>query len=354
MGEGGQQLDALDRLDADYDNLRAALTWLIEQRRADDAAHLVRRLAGLFNIRHPREGFGWFQAVVAIDDELPVKVRARVLADTAWAALYAGDLEAVGRYAGAAVAAGGDDPPSVADWLLALVAMRAGNYLRAVEHLRRAVQSARANKNLTAETLATGVLVTALAELGDGPEARRLIPEAIGLAERLGDPTTLVTNYAQVAEALVRMGAPHEAATMWEGGLLHVDRAGPNLACIYRCSYALKVDDPTKAARILGVAIPIAKEHLSGFHQAQPLLAAAPVAAATGRERIAAQLLGAFNQYGGKWTPFVNVSRENDHLASQLRDRLGPAIVEDELARGAQFTIAQALQLAEDTIEAMT
>ena len=352
MGEGGQHLDALDRLDRDYDNLRAALAWLIEQRRADDAARMVRRLRRLFIIRHPREGLGWFQAVVAIGGELPAKSRARVLADTAWAALNAGDLEAMARYAGAAIAAGGDDPPSAADWLLALAAMGAGNYARAVEHLRRAIPNAVANKDLTTQVFATGALVLALAEVGDEPEARRLIPEAIGLAERLGNPSTLAHNYGQVAVALVRMGAPHEAATMWEHSLIHVDMAGPAMACVYRCSYALRVDDPPKAARILGVAIPIAKEHLSGFQQAHPLLAAATIAAATGRERIAARLLGAFNQYG-KWTPFVNESRENEHLASQLHDRLGAAIVEDELARGARLTIAQALQLAEDTIVAM-
>jgi hypothetical protein len=149
------------------------------------------------------------------------------------------------------------------------------------------------------------------------------------------------------------MGAPHEAATMWEHSLIHVDMAGPAMACVYRCSYALKVDDPPKAARILGVAIAIAKEQLSGFQQAHPLLAAATIAAATGRERIAARLLGAFNHYG-KGTPFVNVSRDNEHLASRLHDRLGVVIVEDELARGARLTIAQALQLAEDTIVAMT
>ena len=330
----------------------AALAWLIEQRRADDAARMVRRLRRLFIIRHPREGLGWFQAVVAIGGELPAKSKARVLADTAWAALNAGDLEAMARYAGAAIEAGGDDPPSVADWLLALAAMGAGNYARAVEHLRRAIPNAVANKDLTTQVFATGALVLALAEVGDEPEARRLIPEAIGLAERLGNPSTLAHNYGQVAVALVRMGAPHEAATMWEHSLIHVDMAGPAMACVYRCSYTLRVDDPPKAARILGVAIPIAKEHLSGFQQAHPLLAAATIAAATGRERIAARLLGAFNQYG-KWTPFVNESRENEHLASQLHDRLGAAIVEDELARGARLTIAQALQLAEDTIDAM-
>ena len=231
--------------------------------------------------------------------------------------------------------------------------MWAGNYARAVEHLRREIPSAVANKDLTRQAFATGVLVLALAELGDEPEARRLIPEAIGLAERLGDPSMLAITYDQVAVALVRMGAPHEAVTMWEHGLIHVDMAGPIMACGYRCSYALKVDDPRKAARILGVAIPIAKEQLSGFQQAHPLLAAAAIAAATERERIAARLLGAFNQYG-KRTGFVNVSRDNEHLASRLHDRLGAAIVEDELARGARLTIAQALQLADDTIVATT
>jgi non-specific serine/threonine protein kinase len=349
MSEGGQYLDALDRLDAEYDNLRAGLAWLIDQRRAADAARMVRRLSGLFQMRHPREGLGWFQAVMAIGGDLPVKVRARVLAGTAWAALHAGDAEATASCARAATEAAGDQPPSAADWVLALVAIWAGNYARAVGHLRREISSAVADEDLTRQAFPTGLLALALAELGDEPEARRLIPEAIGLAERLGDPSMLAITYDQVALALVRMGAPHEAVAMWERGLIHLDMAGPIMACGYRCSYALNVGDPPKAARILGVSIPIAKEQLSGFQQAHPLLAAAAMAAATKRERIAARLLGAFSCYG-KGTGFVNVSRDKDLLASRLHDRLGAAIVNDELASGARLTVAQALQLAEDTI----
>ena len=353
MREGGAHVDALDRLDADYDNLRAALTWLIEQRRADAAARLVRRLSGLYQIRHPREGLGWFQAVVAIGGDLPAKVRARLLAGAAWAALHAGDPEATASYAGAAIDAAGDEPASATEWLHALVAIWAGDYARAAEHLQREISSAVRNNDLTRQTFPTAVLVLALAELGDEPEARRLIPEAIRLAERLGDPSMLAITYDQVAVALVRLGAPHEAVTVWEHGLIHVDMAGPIMACGYRCSWALKVDDPCEAARILAVAIPIAKEQLSGFQQAHPLLAAAAIAVATGRERIAARLLGAFNRYG-RGTGFVNASRDNEHLASRLHERLDAVVVEHELARGAELTIAQALQLAEDTIVSMT
>jgi hypothetical protein len=91
MGEPGRQLDALDRLDADYDNLRAALAYLIEDRHADTAARMARRLIGLFNIRHPAEGLGWFQQVIAIADGLPATTRARLYADTAFAAMNAGN-----------------------------------------------------------------------------------------------------------------------------------------------------------------------------------------------------------------------------------------------------------------------
>ena len=109
----------LDRLEADYDNLRAALAWLIEQRRADEAARMVHRLIGLFNIRHPREGFAWFEQVVAIAGDLPVRSRARLLGDTAWAAMNAGDEgDALLRYASEAVEVGGDVAPAIAHWLL--------------------------------------------------------------------------------------------------------------------------------------------------------------------------------------------------------------------------------------------
>jgi hypothetical protein len=219
--------------------------------------------------------------------------------------------------------------------------------------LRRAIPNATANKDLTSQAFATALLVPALAELGDEAGARQLIPEAIGLAERLGNPSILAHSYGNVAVALAGMGAPHEAATMWEHDLTHLDRAGPNMACGWRCACALTVDDPPTAARLLGIAIPIAKEHLSGFQQAQPLLAAASVAAATRQEQIAARLLGAFNRYG-QGMSYVNLSRHNERLGRQLHDCLGAATVEEELARGARLTMAQALQLGEDTIVAVT
>ena len=353
MVESGQSVAVLDRLEADSDNLRTALAWLIEQRRADAAARMMRHLSGLFNVRHPREGLSWCQQVVAIGGELPAKVRARLLADAAWAAWYAGDFEASARYGDDAVEVGGDETPARTYWILGNVAFVAGDHAQAVAHFQRAILDDGSQQRTRSEAMAKGMLALVRAELGEVAEARRLATDAIDLAERLGEPTLLVATYDTVAAALARIGSATEAMTVWEQGLGHLDAAGPILACVYRSSYTLRLNDPHEAARILGVAIPIAKDQLSGLHQAQPLLPAATIAAATGRQRIAAQLLGAFNHYGAGMAT-LRVGRESEHLTSRLEERLGVAIVDDELARGARLTIAEALQLAEDIVNATT
>jgi predicted ATPase len=130
MGEAGEQIAALDRLEADYDNLRSALAWFIEPHRADDAARMARRLVSLFNIRHPREGLAWFEQVTAIAGDLPVRSRTRLLGDTAYATMNAGDGEGQFRYACAAVALSSDDAPPIAHYLLGSRALQGGPGLR--------------------------------------------------------------------------------------------------------------------------------------------------------------------------------------------------------------------------------
>jgi tetratricopeptide (TPR) repeat protein len=354
MGEGGQQMAALDRLEADYDNLRAALAWLIEQRRADEAARMTHRLIGLFNIRHPREGLAWFQQVAAIAGDLPARSRSRVLGDTAYAAMNAGDLDEMVSHADNAVEVGGGDAPAIAHWLLGFrhLGGTSPDYAAASDHYRRAIAAAAASGDVTTQALAVAGLAVAVAFLGDVGEARRLIPEAIERVERLGNPTILAAVYQLAAEALARMGAPQEAIVMFERGLVHAGAGGPVVATSHRVHYALSLDDPREAARIFQAAIPIAREHLAGFQQSMPLLVAAKIAAGCGSERTAARLLGAFMHHGlGPGSPDVHWHYQ--HLVDQLTEHLGVAALEDELRLGAQLSIGQALQLADDIVAAV-
>jgi predicted ATPase/class 3 adenylate cyclase len=355
QGEGGEQVAALDRLEADYDNLRAALAWLIEQRRADDAARMARRLIGLFNIRHPREGFAWFQQVAAIAGNLPARSQARLLADTAYAAMTAGDLDGEVSYAGKAIDVGGDDAPAVAHWLLGFRDRRGPlpDYAAAAGHFRRAIVTAAATGDLTTEALAVAFLGEAVAFLGEVDEVRRRIPEAIERAERLGNPTILAAVFANAGDALARIGATEEAVAMFERGLARGGAGGPGVITGCRVHYALSVDDPHEGARMMRAAIPMARDHLAGYQQLEPLVGAAKIAVGCGSERTAARLLGAFMHHGrGSGSP--GAQWHYDRLVTQLTGRLGAATFEDELRLGAQLSIGQALQLAEDIVAAAT
>jgi predicted ATPase len=352
MGERGEPVDALDRLEADYDNVRAALSWLIEQRRAEDAARMARRLSGLFNIRHPREGFGWFKQVVAIADGMAVKPRALLLAYTGWAAMNAGDREATVRYAQAAIDLAGDSAPATAYFLLAQNPGAPGrDYAQTATHYRRAMAAAAAGGDLVTETTAMSGLALTCAILGDWAEARRLIPEAIERAERLGNPTISAVPYINAVLALARMGEMDEAAAMFDRGLAHADQGGPVVAMSIRVHYALIIDSPHEGAEVLCPAIAIARTELSGYHQSFPLLGAAAVVARAGSDRVAATLLGAWAAHGGFLGALDAQGDAHGRFVAGLTQRLGTGEFEEEQRHGAELTMPHALQLAEAALE---
>jgi hypothetical protein len=90
-------------------------------------------------------------------------------------------------------------------------------------------------------------------------------------------------------------------------------------------------------------------EHLAGFYQSLPLVGAAKIAAGSGSQRTAAKLLGAFS-HESAGNGAVGAYWQYERLVSQLIGDLGVDTFEDELGVGAQLSIAQALQLAEDIV----
>jgi predicted ATPase/class 3 adenylate cyclase len=352
MGSRGRQVAALDRLEIDYDNLRAALAHLIEERQAEAAVRMVRRLVGLFNIRHPREGVGWFRQVVAIADDLSPNSRARLLGDAAFAAMASGDLEAQGGYAQISIDIGGNDAPGVAYWVRAQWLTRKGDFKGAVEQSRRGIAAATAAGDVTTQVCAIAQLILALATLGNEPEIRRLTPEAVRLAERLGNPTISGAAYSSIGEALALLGHPGEAAEMFKNAFTLGEAVGPIVIVFNRSAYALVVDDPYEAARILCVAVPVARRQLSGFYQLESLVAAAKITAQMGQSALAARLLGAYKHHHADRRFHDNIIFERwyDRLIDQLTRTLGVTALDEELRRGDQMTPDQALQLALEAI----
>jgi len=168
------------------------------------------------------------------------------------------------------------------------------------------------------------------------------------LAGRLGNPTLLAVAYQCAAASFARVGSVPEAVGLFERGLAQADNGGPIVACSYRSYYALAVDDPIAAVRILRPALLLAKTHLSGYHQAPPLLAAGKIAMSFGRDNVAARLFGAFDRFREGSSFMRSSAGGREELVRHVTERLGPALAVEETTRGSGLSIAQALQLAED------
>ena len=340
---------SLERLEADYDNLRAALMYLIEQQRAEDATRLVRWLGGLFNIRHPREGLVWFRRVLAIADDVAVRARIRLLADAGWAALNGGDALAAHNYAQQAIEIGGDNAPAVAHWLLGMRLLQAADYQQASEHWQRAIIVAAATGDLVTQVTASAQLVESYGALGDEIKARSLVDEVIERAERLNNPTITAAAYITLASAFVMIDAPQEAIAMIQRALPYTDAGGPIVTTDARTLYALALDDPHTAAALLHPAIIAAKEQLAGYHQLPPLLAAAKIVAQLGNPELAARLLGAYLHEQHPARPALG-QLWRDRLKPQLNAALGSDAFNNAIGQGALLTIDQALQLAAEAL----
>ena len=344
MRTAGHQADAVDRLDAEYDNLRAALAHLIDSAQADTAARMVQRLVGLFNIRHPAEGLGWFTAVIAISDELPPRARARLLGDASHAALGAGDLHALFAYAQQALEIGGPEAPAIAYIQLAHWHIWNNEPQRVLELGHQAL----AAEDPVTQIMARGDVVMALGALGAAGETRAQMAEQVKQAQALADPVFLASTYSNGGWALAMLGHTEEAIEHLEIAFRYADAAGAAMANVLMSSLALELDDPDRAAELLRIAIPMARNQLGGLSQAAPMVASAKLASHSGRPREAAQLLGAVEccreQAGVRghfyWQRWI------ERIVQQLTATLGADTVAHELAAGHRLSADEAFKLA--------
>ena len=193
---GPLEHDALERLELDHDNLRATLTWLIEDRRSEEALVLVRALWWLwFSHGHFEEGSSWVQSVLALE-ERPTAARVRVLAAGSHLAWWRGDYELTERYNAALDACArqlGDG------WGVAWAAMGTGavQMFRDPEGGRRLFHESRlgfASLGFDWEAGYALQLIAATHWFADDHErARVAYEEAIEIYERLGHGSVLAS-----------------------------------------------------------------------------------------------------------------------------------------------------------------
>ncbi len=92
--KGPNQIEWLERLEAEHDNMRAALSWAMERKEAELVLRLGSTLSWLWSVRgYHSEGRRWLEEALAIEGRVSTEVRAMALAGAGVLASEQGDLD---------------------------------------------------------------------------------------------------------------------------------------------------------------------------------------------------------------------------------------------------------------------
>ncbi|HEX5504123.1 MAG TPA: helix-turn-helix domain-containing protein [Thermomicrobiales bacterium] len=351
---GPEQGAWLARLEAEGDNLRAALTWALEGGEAEVGLRLAAALAGFWRTRgHHAEGQRWLERALALTADAPDAARAKALNAAGAIAVERYDLARAEAWYAEGLAlwrAAGDARGGVRALVgLGSVAFIRGDYPAAERSYREAAawareagqtwEAANALTNLTLALRYRGVLAEAAARgaeslalfeaLGDRQGVARAL---VHLAEVDRDRGDLAAARSHLDDALVVLRALGDrigiADALADLGRVALERGEPDLAlaCCREClAHAREVGHPRLVARGLEVAAGVARE------QRRPALAARLLgAAAAWRDRQATPLRA--DERG----PF-------DREVAALRAALGSGALAAAWAAGRALSPEQAL-----------
>jgi non-specific serine/threonine protein kinase len=311
----------LDRVDADHDNLRAALAWLLAMEDSEGSLRLVGSLAFYWRYRgHYAEGRRWLDQALTLAERrgpVPTDLRAAALTGSGSIAYYQGETE------------------------------RALDLLQSGLALWRGTGNALGS--IAARSITGGVLV-----------AQGRYDDAVGLIEsehrRLRDAGELVWSSCdrlQLGLAALARGDHTRASAFWEASFAGYEANGARYLAVDPLRCLALVDalagDHALAAQRMREAMPRLREQASHAAYADGLAAIATMAAVRGRSSQAARLFGAAERLRESvGTPFPLPERDiYEETIAALRVGLGPEAYETERRAGAAAPLAESLAEAE-------
>ena len=300
--EGADQIRWMDQLEAEHDNLRAALSWALEGGQAERGL----RLAGALRLfwvgrSHYREGRRWYEEGLKSGHSAPQQVRANALFGAGFFTVSLGDLELarerfedglvlyrqVGDRRGAANCAR----------FLGWIRFELGDWERAEALFEEALPLARESGNTRDTCNALSTFAYMAACRGDVKRAQALGEESLAIAREAED-TTSVAYASQYLAIAAMIGRDYERAqTLFEATLEMIritgNRKGQAISLNNLGLVALCQGDYARAAKFSSESLRLSEELLD--HQVIPwsLDALAGVCGQRGYIGRAARLWGA-------------------------------------------------------------
>jgi predicted ATPase/class 3 adenylate cyclase len=260
---GGEQALWWARLDADHDNLRAALSWSASTGEIETELRLANALYYFWIVRgYLAEGRRWLDEAIARSGSAPDALRASALYAAAGFAYRQGDYEraralfetsldlyrGLGDELGTAMSVGS----------LANMAVAEGEYERAMAEY----EEARALFRQLGDTSRLGQIVANMGDVANIQRrfelARRLCEEGLALQREVGNTEAATISLNNIGRIELRTGHPAAAAERFRECLESaIELEYPELIayCLQGSSdVAAATNDPDRAARLLGAA----------------------------------------------------------------------------------------------------
>jgi non-specific serine/threonine protein kinase len=321
------------RLDAEHDNVRAALAWAEASGETALGLRLARAMVNYWAVRgHLREGIGWLERALGWGAQTPSAERARALAGLGWLARFQGDSDRA--------------EPAF------------GEALRVAREVGERMATARALSGLAMVDL----------DRGRYAEAATRLDEALARYQEL-EPV-LVAGSVYVSQTLLRRGEATLAGGDLAGAARYLEEAARRQrvqSFAWGLSETLRyLGDLARARGDLDAALGCYRESVAlAGERGDPRLTAAAldgvagVAAVRGQAERAARLFGAAaalrEHLGATVVPWEHPARERDLAA--VRAVLEPATCEAAWAAGATLPLetaaAEALADVDPTLGAL-
>jgi non-specific serine/threonine protein kinase len=258
---GPDQLLWTARLTAGQDNIRAALRWLLDAGRLDDAGRILFALWRFWWAQGQMpEARRWAEEVLARHSGTAPLAQAQASYVAGFAAVLQGDEAAAELLAKALVLSRTEGDRSIQGHTLVLLGFLAplsGDIARGIELMRQGQQVCRE----VGDNFGVGSALTGLSALfllaGDLDEAERYAEEHLTLARRMGDLLSMARAWdSRATIALVRQDRDRAAALLHESIALARQVGQPELIMYGLMGLAAVAarDDPARAARLFGAS----------------------------------------------------------------------------------------------------
>ena len=351
----------LDWLEAEHDNIRAALAWALEQQRIEAGMRIGTALYSFWQTRaYIREGYAWYERFLhQTDDSVPLAVHVNALTWSSVMASFLGDAVTATARGQEAVAlceaAGEEGKPLLAVALIGVAsgAKAAGDYQTSYRIGGRLIEVYRQLGDLVSLGITIMIQGETAIALGKHHTARSLLEESMALARAAGDKyrIALTLNYMgdlarserQVVQAqstyeeslsiLRELGATHEIPATLHN-LAYIELYQGDIERAQALFY-----ESLEAQRALGNQAGVL-EGLLGF---AALASATGMAAESARLYAAAVANGRARDSASLW---ALEKLEYEHYIGLARANLSDAEFEAEQEKGRALSMEQAIAYA--------